>query len=113
MRKHHQEMMTGGGGKNQKGNNGNVENSTLSIPNNTNTGNVLIDPLNDKEDQELLYKIYTTQQLYHDPDITKDVIIKEYYNIIKQIELLIETNKLLRFDYKQIKLQYNDIIATI
>jgi hypothetical protein len=102
-------MVQSNNGPNVGGNNkspsqqgkGGSKNQPLAPVSGANTA--LIDPLNDVSDQELLYKIYTQQAT----TMTHEQLCREYKIMIKQLELLIETNKLLRFDIKQVKLQHD------
>jgi hypothetical protein len=107
MRKHHQEMMHSNSAS-KLGNSGGKKGSNANVPPRnpvSGANNALIDPLNDNTDQELLQKIYTQQA----HTMTHEQLCKEYKNMIKQLELLLETNKLLRFDMKQLKLQHDAI----
>lgn len=102
MRKHHQEMVqSNNNNPNQNGQKGGAAKTTAAPVSGANTA--LIDPLNDTSDQELLYKIYTQQA----HTMSHEQLCKEYKIMIKQLELLIETNKLLRFDIKQVRLQHD------
>lgn len=111
MRKHHHEMVQSNQrtpitSPNQKGKNGTTAQSasTAAVAAAVSGANTaLIDPLHDNSDQELLYKIYTQQA----HTMSHEQLCKEYKIMIKQLELLIETNKLLRFDIKQVKLQHD------